>query len=433
MPTMNMTASERLFDRARKLIPGGVNSPVRAFGSVGGTPPFLTSAQGATLYDEDGNAYLDAVGSWGPMILGHAHPEVVEAIRAAALDGTSFGAPTRREVELAEVVLERHPTLDRIRFVNSGTEATMSALRVARGATGRDRIVKFAGNYHGHADGLLVAAGSGAMTTGVPSSAGVPDAIAGLTSVARYNDVEGLRALFAREGDDIAAVIFEPVVGNSGVIEPTPAFLDALRSLTREYGALLVADEVMTGFRLARGGATERYGLEPDLICWGKIIGGGLPVGAYGGPAEIMDHVSPVGRVYQAGTLSGNPLAMAAGLATFRAMDATTDLYEVLDARGAQLQAGLEAGAREASVPLTVNRVGSMVTPFFCEGPIENGDDAQRTDTAAFGRWFHAMLERGIYWPASAYEAAFLSYALSEDDVARMVEAAAEAFREASA
>jgi glutamate-1-semialdehyde 2,1-aminomutase len=430
---MDVTASERLFARARRLIPGGVNSPVRAFGSVGGTPPFLASGRGATVWDEDGNAYLDAVGSWGPMILGHAHPAVIEAVREAALDGTSFGAPTRREVELAEVVLDRHPGLDRIRFVNSGTEATMSALRVARGATGRDRIVKFAGNYHGHADGLLVAAGSGAMTTGVPSSAGVPDAIAGLTTVARYNDVGGLRELFAREGDDIAAVIFEPVVGNSGVIEPTPEFLDALRSLTREHGALLVADEVMTGFRLARGGATERYDLEPDLICWGKIVGGGLPVGAYGGPAEIMDHVSPVGRVYQAGTLSGNPLAMAAGLATFRAMDEAEDLYDVLEARGARLQEGLEEGARAAGIPLVVNRVGSMLTPFFCDGPVQDDVDAQRTDAKTFARWFHGLLGRGVYWPASAFEAAFLSYALSEADVERMIEAAAEAFQEASA
>ena len=430
---MDATASERLFARARRLIPGGVNSPVRAFGSVGGTPPFLASGRGATVWDEDGNAYLDAVGSWGPMILGHAHPAVIEAVREAALDGTSFGAPTRREVELAEVVLDRYPSLDRLRFVNSGTEATMSALRVARGATGRDRIVKFAGNYHGHADGLLVAAGSGAMTTGVPSSAGVPDAIAGLTSVARYNDVDGLRALFEREGDDIAAVIFEPVVGNSGVIEPTPAFLDALRSLTREHGALLVADEVMTGFRLARGGATERYGLQPDLVCWGKIVGGGLPVGAYGGPAEIMDHVSPVGRVYQAGTLSGNPLAMAAGLATFRAMDEVEDLYDVLEARGARLQEGLEQGAHAAGLALVVNRVGSMLTPFFCDGPVRDDVDAQRTDAKTFARWFHGLLDRGVYWPASAFEAAFLSYALSEADVERMIDAAAEAFQEASA
>ena len=433
MQRMDTSRSKDLFARAQRLIPGGVNSPVRAFGSVGGTPPFLARAQGATVWDEDGNAYLDAVGSWGPMILGHAHPGVVEAVAEAARDGTSFGAPTRREVDLAETVLGRYPGVDRIRFVNSGTEATMSALRVARGATGRDRIVKFAGNYHGHADGLLVAAGSGALTTGVPSSAGVPDAIAGLTSVARYNDVDGLRALFEREGDDVAAVIFEPVVGNMGVVEPEPAFLDALRELTREHGALLIADEVMTGFRLARGGATERLGLEPDLVCWGKIVGGGLPVGAYGGPAEIMDHVSPIGRVYQAGTLSGNPLAMAAGLATFQAMDALPDLYATLEARGAQLQAGLEAGAHAAGVPLVVNRVGSMLTPFFTDVAVRDDVTAGTTDTKTFGRWFHGMLQRGVYWPASAFEAAFLSYALSEADIERIVEAAAEAFVEAAA
>jgi glutamate-1-semialdehyde 2,1-aminomutase len=430
---MNLERSEQLFERARRLIPGGVNSPVRAFGSVGGTPPFLVRGEGAKVWDEDGNAYLDAVGSWGPMILGHGHPAVVEAVREAAKDGTSFGAPTRREVELAEAVIDRVPSIERLRFVNSGTEATMSALRVARGATGRDRVVKFAGNYHGHADGLLVAAGSGAMTTGVPSSAGVPSPVAELTTVARYNDAEGLRELFARQGDEIAAVIVEPVVGNMGVVEPEPAFLQALRETTREHGALLVADEVMTGFRLARGGATERYGLEPDLICWGKIIGGGLPVGAYGGRAEVMDHVSPVGKVYQAGTLSGNPLAMAAGLATFRAMDEAEDLYDALEARGAQLQAGLEAAAHAAGVPLVVNRVGSMLTPFFTDVPVRDDVSARTTDTAAFGRWFHGMLSRGVYWPASAFESAFLSYALREADVERMVEAAAEAFGEAAA
>jgi glutamate-1-semialdehyde 2,1-aminomutase len=430
---MNLERSDQLFARARRLIPGGVNSPVRAFGSVGGTPPFLARGEGATVWDEDGNAYLDAVGSWGPMILGHGHPAVVEAVRDAARAGTSFGAPTRREVELAETVIERVPGVERLRFVNSGTEATMSALRVARGATGRDRIVKFAGNYHGHADGLLVAAGSGALTTGVPSSAGVPEPIAELTTVARYNDADGLRELFARQGDEIAAVIVEPVVGNMGVVEPEPAFLAALRETTRQHGALLVVDEVMTGFRLARGGATERYGLEPDLICWGKIVGGGLPVGAYGGRADVMDHVSPIGKVYQAGTLSGNPLAMAAGLATFRAMDATDDLYPTLEARGAQLQAGLETAARAAGVPLVVNRVGSMLTPFFTDVPVRDDATAQTTDTATFARWFHGMLTRGVYWPASAFEAAFLSYALTEGDVERMAEAAAEAFGEAAA
>jgi len=429
---MNRQRSHELFERSRKRIPGGVNSPVRAFGAVGGKPPFLKRAEGATVWDEDGNAYLDAVGSWGPMILGHAHPDVVDAVAKAVRDGTSFGAPTRREVELAEMVVERHPGVDRIRLVNSGTEATMSALRVARGATGRDRIVKFAGNYHGHADGLLVSAGSGALTTGVPSSAGVPAAVAALTTVVHYNDADGLEEVFEREGDDVAAVIFEPVVGNSGVIEPEPAFLSALRSLTREHGALLIADEVMTGFRLARAGATERYGLEADLICWGKIIGGGLPVGAYGGSAEVMDHVSPLGRVYQAGTLSGNPLAMAAGLATLRAMDALPDLYQALEQRGAQLQAGLEAGARAAGVPLVVNRVGSMLTPFFTDVPVRDDLTAATTDTRRFAIWFHGMLERGVYWPASAYEAAFLSYALNEAEVERISAAAADSFVEAA-
>ena len=315
---MNTTTSEALFARATQLLPGGVNSPVRAFGSVGGTPRFIAAAKGVTLTDADGNTYLDAIGSWGPMILGHAHPQVVAAVQEAAQHGTSFGAPTSRELELAEHVLARYPGCERVRFVNSGTEATMSAIRVARGATGRDFIVKFAGNYHGHADGLLVAAGSGAMTTGVPSSAGVPADTAKTTLVAQYNDLDSVRELFAARPDEIAAVILEPVVGNMGVVVPTTEFLSGLRELTREHGALLIADEVMTGFRLARGGAVERFSIDADLVCWGKIIGGGLPVGAYGGPARVMDQVSPAGKVYQAGTLSGNPLAMAAGIATSR-------------------------------------------------------------------------------------------------------------------
>ena len=433
MTGMDRPVSADLMTRATRSIPGGVSSPVRAFGSVGGTPPFVRRAQGARLWDEDGHEYLDMVGSWGPMILGHAHPAVEAALREALADGTSFGAPTRREVDLAEAVRERHPGVDRVRFVNSGTEATMSALRVARGATGRDLIVKFAGNYHGHADGLLVSAGSGAMTTGVASSDGVPAAVAELTVVARYNDVDGLRELFERRGRDIAAVIFEPVVGNMGVVPPSAEFLRALRETTREHGALLVADEVMTGFRVARGGASERFSLDADLICWGKIIGGGLPVGAYGGRADLMDRVSPVGRVYQGGTLSGNPLAMAAGLATLRAMDATTDLYEALEARGAQLQAGLEEGARAAGVPLVVNRVGSMITPFFTDAPVTDDAGAQAADLRAFARWFHGLLTRGVYWPASAFECAFLSYAHGEEEVSRIVSAAAEAFEEAAA
>lgn len=427
---MDTSTSDALYARAVRLIPGGVNSPVRAFGSVGGTPRFIARADGVTLTDADGNTYLDAVGSWGPMILGHAHPAVVAAIQEAATDGTSFGAPTGRELELAEQVLARYPGCERVRFVNSGTEATMSALRVARGATGRDYIVKFEGNYHGHADGLLVAAGSGALTTGVPSSAGVPVDTAKTTLVARYNDLTSVRELFEAQPDGIAAVILEPVVGNMGVVVPTPEFLGGLRDLTREYGALLIADEVMTGFRLARGGAVERFGIDADLVCWGKIIGGGLPVGAYGGPAAVMDHVSPVGRVYQAGTLSGNPLAMAAGLATFRAMDVVPDLYDVLEARGAQLEAGLTAAARKHGVPVTVNRVGSMVTVFFTDQPVTDFDSASTTDTVKFKVWFHGLLNRGVYWPASAYEAAFLSYAHTEQHIDMIVRAARESFAE---
>ena len=427
---MDIRTSEELFSRASALMPGGVNSPVRAFGSVGGTPRFITKAKGVTLTDADGNTYLDAIGSWGPMILGHAHPEVVAAVQRAAADGTSFGAPTGREVALAEEVLKRYPGCERVRFVNSGTEATMSALRVARGATGRDYIVKFAGNYHGHADGLLVAAGSGALTTGVPSSAGVPADTAKTTLVAQYNDLASVRELFTARPDDIAAVILEPVVGNMGVVMPTPEFLAGLRDVTREHGALLIADEVMTGFRLARGGALERFDLDADLVCWGKIIGGGLPVGAYGGKARYMEQVSPIGKVYQAGTLSGNPLAMAAGLATFAAMDAAPDLYEVLEARGAQLEAGLKAAAAANGVPVTLNRVGSMITVFFTDQPVTDFESASTTDTAQFRRWFHGLLDRGVYWPASAYEAAFLSYAHTEADISAMIGAANEAFAE---
>lgn len=427
---MNTRTSDALFARASTLIPGGVNSPVRAFGSVGGTPRFITSAKGVTLTDADGNTYIDAVGSWGPMILGHAHPAVVAAVQEAAASGTSFGAPTGREIELAEEVLGRYPTCERVRFVNSGTEATMSALRVARGATGRDFIVKFAGNYHGHADGLLVAAGSGALTTGVPSSAGVPADTAKTTLVAKYNDLGSVRELFEARPEEIAAVILEPVVGNMGVVVPTPEFLSGLRALTREYGALLIADEVMTGFRLARGGAVERYAIDADLVCWGKIIGGGLPVGAYGGKAAIMANVSPVGKVYQAGTLSGNPLAMAAGLATFRAMDEATDLYDVLETRGARLEAGLRDAAETSGVPVTLNRVGSMITVFFTDVPVTDYGSAATTDPARFAKWFHGLLQRGVYWPASAYEAAFLSYAHTEADIERMIAVARESFAE---
>ena len=429
---MDLTTSRALYERAQTLIPGGVNSPVRAFGSVGGTPLFIDRALGSRLWDEDGHEYIDCIGSWGPMILGHAHPNVLSAIGAAMRSGTSFGAPTRRELDLAELVLDKYPTCDRLRFVNSGTEATMSALRVARGATGRDFILKFAGNYHGHADGLLVAAGSGALTTGVPASAGVPQDTAKTTLVADYNDLDSVRELFERHPDGIAAVILEPVVGNMGVVVPTPEFLMGLREVTKQYGALLVADEVMTGFRLAAGGAVERFGIDADLVCWGKIIGGGLPVGAYGGRAEIMDQVSPIGKVYQAGTLSGNPLAMAAGIATLETIKATPDLYDVLEARTAKLETGLKRAAEQIGVTVTINRVGSMITVFFSESDVTDLASASTTDTDRFGKWFHGLLKRGIYWPPSAFEAAFFSYAHSDADIDAVVSAAHASFAELS-
>jgi glutamate-1-semialdehyde 2,1-aminomutase len=424
--------SQDLFARASSVIPGGVNSPVRAFGAVGGTPRFIERARGSRLWDADGNEYIDMVGSWGPMILGHGHPEVVAALEEALADGISFGAPTQLEVELAELVLQLYPSCERIRFVNSGTEATMSALRLARGATGRDMLVKFAGNYHGHADSLLVAAGSGALTTGVPSSAGVPAAVAQHTLVAQYNDLASVRELFDANPAAIAAVILEPVAGNMGVVAPTPEFIHGLRDLTREHGALLVVDEVMTGFRLAPGGAVERFGLEPDLVCWGKIIGGGLPVGAYGGPASLMEQVSPLGPVYQAGTLSGNPLAMAAGLATLRTVAANPDLYQVLESNGERLERRLLEAARNTSLPAVVNRVGSMLTLFFREGPVVDHDSAAGSDLERFKRFFHGLLERGVYWPASQFEAAFLGYSHGTQDIDAVAAAADEALQSLS-
>jgi glutamate-1-semialdehyde 2,1-aminomutase len=383
------------------------------------------------MWDADGNRLLDYIGSWGPMILGHAHPRVVEAVQQAIVDGTSFGAPTEREIELAQLILRAYPACDQVRFVSSGTEATMSALRLARGVTGRDHIVKFRGNYHGHADGLLVQAGSGMLTAGggtrtsAPSSAGVPQAFAELTLVADYNDPAGLERLFAEAGEKIAAVIFEPVVGNAGVLLPTPEFLTSLRTLTRKHGALLIADEVMTGFRLALGGAVEFLGLEPDLVCWGKIIGGGMPVGAYGGKAEYMSQVAPVGPVYQAGTLSGNPIAMAAGIETLRIL-AEEPPYDRLERYGSRLEAGIQAAA---TLPVTVNRVGSMLTVFFRAGPLTTYADAVQSDTEAFKRFFHGLLERGVYWPPSQFEAAFFSTAHGEAELEQTLAAVGEVFR----
>ncbi len=420
--------SRALFERATEVIPGGVNSPVRAFKAVGGTPRFIARASGSRLWDADGNELLDYVGSWGPMILGHNHPQVLQAIQEALAEGLSYGAPTEREVALAEKILQAYPGCDLVRFVSSGTEATMSALRLARGFTGRDLIVKFRGNYHGHADSLLVQAGSGLLTAGggtarsAPSSAGVPAAFAELTLVADYNDPAGLEALFAQHGEQIAAVIFEPVVGNAGVLIPTPDFIEALHRLTQQYGALLIADEVMTGFRLAIGGAVELLGLEADLVCWGKIIGGGLPVGAYGGRAEVMQQVAPLGPVYQAGTLSGNPVAMAAGLATLEVL-AQNPPYARLDQYGRALQEGLQEIFDRAGIPTAINRVGSMITVFFREGPVTTYAQALESDTEVFKQFFHGLLQNGVYWPPSQFEAAFFSTAHSPGDLERTLEA----------
>ncbi|GAA5513994.1 glutamate-1-semialdehyde 2,1-aminomutase [Deinococcus carri] len=430
------TQSEALFARARAVTPGGVNSPVRAFRSVGGTPRFIREAHGAYLTDVDGHRLLDYIGSWGPMILGHDHPAVREAIATALSRGTSFGAPGEGEVRLAETVT-RLTGVDRVRFVNSGTEATMSALRLARGFTGRKFIVKFRGNYHGHADGLLVEAGSGLLTnaegalgTSAPSSAGVPEEYARLTLVSEYNDPAALDALLAERGHEIAAVIFEPVVGNAGVLLPTPEFLAALHRV-RERGALLIADEVMTGFRLSLRGATGLLGLTPDLICWGKIIGGGLPVGAYGGRADVMDFVSPQGPVYQAGTLSGNPLAMAAGLATLEVLEGDPGLYARLEAYTSALAGGLSAAARAAGVPLSVNHIGSMLTAFFQDAPdgsLRTYTDAARSDTQAFAAWFQGLLARGIYWAPSQFESIFVSAAHTDTELNATLDAARSAF-----
>ncbi len=437
--TTSQTAqSEALFARARAVTPGGVNSPVRAFKSVGGTPRFIREAHGAYLTDVDGARYIDYIGSWGPMILGHDHPAVREAISDALQYGTSFGAPGEREVELAELVT-RLTGADRVRFTSSGTEATMSALRLARGFTGRKLIVKFRGNYHGHADGLLVEAGSGLMTNldgvlgaSAPSSAGVPEEYAALTLVSEYNDPAALDTLMAERGPEVAAVIFEPVVGNAGVLIPTPDFLAALHRV-QKAGALLIADEVMTGFRLSLNGATGLLGLRPDLTCWGKIIGGGLPVGAYGGRADVMDFVSPQGPVYQAGTLSGNPLAMAAGLATLRTLEADPGLYGRLEAYTVRLADGLKEAAAEADVPVSVNTIGSMLTPFFQAAPhgsVRNYTQASRSDTHGFGRWFQGLLSRGVYWAPSQFESIFVSASHTDVELAATLEAARAAFAE---
>jgi glutamate-1-semialdehyde 2,1-aminomutase len=415
--------SEQWFAQAQTLIPGGVNSPVRAFRGVGGTPFFVARAEGARLFDVDGRSYLDYVMSWGPLILGHAPKRVTEAVREAAERGTSYGAPTPGEVELAREIRAAVPSMPLLRLTSSGTEAAMSALRVARGFTGRSKLVKFEGGYHGHADSLLVKAGSGGATFGVPDSLGVPAELARLTLTVPYNDLDAVRAVLEAEGRDVAAVIVEPVAGNMGVVPPAPGFLAGLRELTGLHGALLVFDEVITGFRVAYGGAQARFGVTPDLTILGKIIGGGLPVAAYGGRRDVMECVSPLGGVYQAGTLSGNPLAVAAGLEMLRALR-EPGVYETLESRAAALEAGLREAAARAAVPATVNRVGSMLTAFFAPDPVTDWTSAARADRARYGRFFHAMLARGVYLAPSQFEAAFLSTAHAADDVAATVEAA---------
>ena len=420
--------SRKLQQRAEAVIPGGVDSPVRAFRAVGGNPPFIQRGHGAHLYDADGNEYIDYVGSWGPLILGHTEPSVLEAIVAAARNGSSFGASTRAEVELAEVILAAVPSLEQVRFVSSGTEATMSAIRLARAYTQRKYIVKFEGCYHGHADSLLVKAGSGVATLGIPGSAGVVEELARYTLALPFNDLSALELTFGKFKGEIAGVIVEPVVGNMGCVPPNPGYLAGLRELTRRDGALLIFDEVMTGFRVSYGGAQELYGIQPDLTTLGKIIGGGLPVGAYGGLREIMKLVAPLGPVYQAGTLSGNPLAMAAGLATLCCIRDNPGLYSRLDKLAAQLVEGVAQAARWADVPITCNRVGSMFTWFFTPRRVSNWEDAATCETKAFARFFCGMLEAGIYLPPSQFEAAFLSTAHTEQDVEQTVAAAREAF-----
>ncbi|MCL5743525.1 MAG: glutamate-1-semialdehyde 2,1-aminomutase [Acidobacteria bacterium] len=418
---MKHSRSEQLFERARKTIPGGVNSPVRAFRSVGGDPLFIARGEGSHIFDVDGNEYIDYVGSWGPLLLGHRHPAILAALESALRMGTSFGAPTEQEIELAEAIRDAVPSIEMARLVNSGTEATMSAIRLARAFTGRDLTVKFEGCYHGHVDSLLVKAGSGIATLGIPDTLGVPKSFSETTLALPFNDAGAVERAFGEHGSRIASVIVEPVVGNMGCVPPAPGFLEALRELASRHGALLIFDEVMTGFRVAFGGAQQRYGIRPDLTTLGKVIGGGLPIGAYGGRADIMSHVAPAGPVYQAGTLSGNPLAVAAGLAMLRHLKAHPEIYDRLEAMGSELERSAPAG-------ITVNRVGSMFTFFFTDQPVTDYESAKRSDTARFARFFRAMLERGVYLAPSQFEAAFLSAAHSEDDIRSTVEAAREGF-----
>jgi glutamate-1-semialdehyde 2,1-aminomutase len=425
-PEIKNNKSEKLFARAVELMPGGVNSPVRAFRGVGGTPRFIRSASGATITDVDGRTYIDYVGSWGPMILGHADPDIVAALQEAATRGTSFGAPNELEVELAEEIIDAVPSIEMVRMVSSGTEATMSAIRLARGVTGRSKLVKFEGCYHGHGDSLLVKAGSGVATLGLPDSPGVPVALAENTLTAPFNDVASLERVFQQHAD-VAAVIIEPVVGNMGCVPPEEGYLKAVRELTSQNGALLIFDEVMTGFRVARGGAQELYGVMPDITTLGKIIGGGLPVGAYGGSRELMINIAPAGPIYQAGTLSGNPLSMTAGLVTLRRLR-DLSIYDRLERASARLCEGLSAAAAEAGIETVLNRVGSMWTSFFNRGSVTDWTTANRSDRKLFGKFFHAMLDQGVYLAPSQFEAGFVSLAHSDEIIDRTVSVARKSF-----
>lgn len=419
---MKLDTSIALMERARRIIPAGVNSPVRAYLSVGGHPPFIKEANGAHITDVDGNTYIDYVASWGPMILGHAHPGVVEALNDATRRGTSYGAPTPLEVEMAEEIVAAVPSLDWVRMVSSGTEATMSALRLARGYTGRNKIIKFEGCYHGHVDSLLVKAGSGGMTFGTPDSAGVPEGLAQETLVAKYNDLASVEGLFAQYPGEIAAVIVEPIAGNMGMIPPEAGFLEGLRDMTRKHEALLIFDEVITGFRVGFSGAQGLYGIDPDMTCLGKIIGGGLPVGAFGGKAEIMQAIAPLGPVYQAGTLSGNPLAVTAGLTTLRILR-EEGVYEQLEEKAAYLAKGVKTAFKDAGIPVQSHRIGSMFCNFFTDTPVRDYDTARSSDTALFGRYFTGMLNQGIYIAPSQFETGFVSLAHTREDLDRTIEA----------
>ncbi|MGG1515762.1 glutamate-1-semialdehyde 2,1-aminomutase [Paenibacillus oryzisoli] len=422
------TRSSAAFQEAKKLIPGGVNSPVRAFKSVGLTPMFMEKGEGSRVTDIDGNTFIDYVGSWGPLIVGHTHPVVLEAIKATAEKGTSFGAPTLLETEMAQLVIERVPSIEMVRMVNSGTEATMSALRLARGYTKRDKILKFEGSYHGHADSLLIKAGSGVATLGLPDSPGVPSSVATNTLTVPYNDLASVQYVFEKFGEEIAAIIVEPVAGNMGVVPPKPGFLEGLREVTMRYGALLIFDEVMTGFRVHKNCAQGRFGITPDLTCLGKVIGGGLPVGAYGGKLEIMSQMAPAGPIYQAGTLSGNPLAMAAGIATLKLLG-EPNVYEELERKSARIEEGFTANAREVGIACTINRVGSMICPFFTEQAVTDYESAKTSDLARFNAYFGHLLNLGVSVAPSQFEGMFVSTAHSNEDIAQTIAAHREALK----